>query len=147
MIILKKGKHFRFCSNCGGIFNLENSCQICNELDKFDPTQLQNDLKSLFFPSTKEINNDFAKSPKINLKQVLNQVNEKKDENKSHFLKIEDGEPYIWHPCPECDGKFREITVLTLNREEECILFGICGHDFEEKLPLDLVERIENELK
>lgn len=149
VVTLGNEVHFRFCPKCGGLLELEEDCVICDKLEEYDPKQAQKEIKFLFFPSPQQEANNLGETLKIKLEHSLIQTS-KEDENISHFLRVEHGDTYIWYPCRECNGKFREIIVLTLDREKRekpSMLYSDCDHYFEEKLPLDLIEKIEKKLK
>lgn len=148
VVTLGNELHFRFCPKCGGLLELEEDCVICDKLEEYDPKQAQKEMKFLFFPSSQQEENNLDETLKIKLDDNVNQIN-KKDESISRFLRIEHGDTIIWYPCRECNGKFREITVLTLDiekRKKPSMLYSDCDHFFEEKLPLDLIEKIEKKL-
>ncbi len=62
--------------------------------------------------------------------------------NGPRFLRIEDGDPLILFPCPECDSKLREVAVLTCKIAEKSYLYGDCNHTFKATLPSPMVEDI-----
>ncbi len=144
--------HFFYCSQCGGILSIDNSCPICKTIEQKKPLDsLEPLLPNPVGTSIDDSQLEMQKG-RERLKREIVFIDssdtslEIKQQRIPRFLRIEDGEPIIWFPCPTCNDIFREVTVITWGSDPKKELFGDCGHLFQEELPADVVAKISKEI-